>query len=328
MKENVPLKDYSYYKIDGPARYFFEVFNFKELKEALDFSKKVNYPVFVLGGGSNILFPDEGLERVVIKINLKKIELENNLLKVSAGVMIEELLNFCLENSLKGLEWAGGLPGTLGGAIRGNAGAFGYEIKDVVEEVISIQIDQPEVIIKRKKEECHFNYRSSIFKEKNDEIILETVLKLEKGDKKDIEKIIKEKIKYREEKHPLEYPNIGSIFKNVPLASIEGEIDYLKEDKVRIIPKNHPELVFEAPIKIDPFPVIPTAFLISEVGLKGVREGQAMISEKHPNFIVNLGEAKAQEVKKLIQIIKEKVYEKFLIKLEEEVIILENDKIF
>jgi UDP-N-acetylmuramate dehydrogenase len=208
------------------------------------------------------------------------------------------------------LEWAGGLPGTLGGAIRGNAGAFGGEIKDVVCEVLSLDIDSfNSKKIKRKKEDCGFSYRNSVFKENSSlginpkEIIIEAVLDLKKGDKKKIRDVVAKNIAYREERQPLEHPNIGSVFKNVSCQKIK---------------KSSLEK-FRAVVKTDPFPVVPAAHLISEAGLKGISFGGAMISPKHPNFIGNALGASSGDVKKLIELVKSEIKNKFEINLEEEI---------
>ena len=174
FQENIPLSYYSNFKIGGPAKYFFEAKNFNELIIFLESSRAKSQRIFILGGGTNVLFDDKGFDGLVIKPNFQFIKKDKNTLRVGAGVLISELLEFCLENNLGGLEWAGGLPGTLGGAIYGNAGAFGGEIKDIIREVISLDISfsRPEVI-KRKARYCNFKYRSSIFKaSKNREIIL------------------------------------------------------------------------------------------------------------------------------------------------------------
>lgn len=217
-----------------------------------------------------------------------------------------QLLNRSIAKSLSGLEWAAGIPGTLGGAIRGNAGAFGGEIKDVIKEVISLDISgsRPK-IIKRNNQDCKFNYRSSIFK-KQSEIIIEASLLLRKGNRKSIETAIKQNINYRKKRQPLEYPSLGSTFKNI--------------DAGKIAKKQYKS--FESIIKNDSFPIIPAAYLISEAGLKGISRGGAMISPKHPNFIVNVAAATSSDVKNLISLIKKEVCKKFKINLEEEIEIL------
>jgi UDP-N-acetylmuramate dehydrogenase len=283
-----------------------------------------------LGGGTNLLISDKGFNGLALKPELNLLNATSDMVKVGAGVSITQLLNFSIANNLSGLEWAGGLPGTVGGAIRGNAGAFKGEIKDVIKEVVSLDISgKTSKIIKRSNAECRFGYRNSIFKiANNNEIILEATLALKKGNKKAIKAAIEEKIKYRKECQPLEYPNIGSIFKNVPLARIAADLNadiaQIDKNSVRVNPRrNRRRSAFTAPVKTDPFPVVPTAYLISEAGLKGVRAGGAMISPKHPNFIVNVFHAKAEDVKHLIKLMKATIKEKFGVELEEEIIYVE-----
>lgn len=304
--ENIKLSSYSNYKIGGPARYFFEAENIEEIIKAVKLAHGMKTPIFILGGGTNILFGDEGFEGLVLKPEIRLIKKEDDgSLRVGAGVLVNELIDYLVENGLSGMEWAAGLPGTLGGAVRGNAGCFGEEMKKLVKEVTSLDISasQPK-IIKRSSEECMFKYRSSIFKVNGDgEIIIEAVLAMKKGNKKLMKTMIERNINYRRERQPLEHPSIGSIFKNV---------------NVEEVAKNQKE-TFVSVIKNDPFPVIPAAHLISEAGLKGISYGGAMISPKHPNFIVNVLNASSNDVKKLIQLVKKEVKNKFNINLREEI---------
>lgn len=326
FQENVPLKNYSNYKIGGPARLFVEVSSTEEIKETLLPTRRdQNDKVFVLGGGTNVLIGDEGFDGLVIHnkiegiLRLRSGQVE--MVEMGSGVMIKDLLEFCIENSLSGLEWAGGLPGTIGGAVRGNAGAFKGETKDNVLEVRSLDIktesnsagaksnlaDALEEKI-RNNNECSFGYRNSIFKsgEGEGEFITHVVLELTEGDKEEIREKMQQKIDYRNNRHPMDLPNIGSTFKNIPLDSLSSVL----------------QREFASFVKTDPFPVVPTAKLLALAGLKGTRVGDAMISEKHPNFIVNLGNAKAEDVKSLIQIAKDAIFEKYKIRLEEEIIYL------
>ncbi|MDP1689154.1 MAG: UDP-N-acetylmuramate dehydrogenase [bacterium] len=319
LKRDISLAKFSNYRIGGNARYFFEANSLPQLKKAIIHAREIDLSIFVLGGGTNILFSDSGFDGVVIKPNLNFIKTtfqhsqECWNVVVGAGTLMSDILNYTVKEGLSGLEWAGGLPGTLGGAIRGNAGCFGGEIKDNLLLVKVLEIPSKSTrqnllkfkVIKFTNKECKFAYRNSIFKKNNKYIILEATLKLKKGDKKLIKKAIQEKINYRKEKHPLEYPNIGSIFKNVPVSSVQ---------------KNNKKV--QQFIKDDFFPVLHTARLISEVGLRGVSYGGAMISPKHPNFIVNVQGATSGDVQNLIWLAKNKVKDKFGIDLEEEVIIL------
>jgi len=305
FQENILLAGLASYKIGGPARYFFAADTVDELVKAVQEIKQKNLEFFVLGGGTNLLIDDRGFGGLVVKPNFNFIrKLSNEEVSVGAGAAIAELLDFLIEHSLSGLEWAGGLPGTVGGAIRGNAGAFGGEIKDVIRRVRSLDTETLEEI-ERSAPECDFEYRSSIFKKvPGKEIILSAVLALKQGDKAAIEKAVKDKIAYRHARHPLEYPNIGSIFKNVD---------------VRQVPDIHLSRL-KSVMKIDPFPVIPTAYLIAEAGLKGVSCGGAMISPRHTNFIVNVLQASAKDVENLITLAKDTVNQRFGIILEEEII--------
>jgi len=304
FKRNINLAEYSNYRIGGPAAYFFEAKNVDEVKSAVKLAKDDELPIFILGGGTNLLINDKGFNGLVLKPNLNFLELTNaGTIKAGAGVLMTDLLNFIIEKELSGLEWAGGLPGTLGGAIRGNAGAFGGEMRDAVAEVESLDTKTGKEIT-RNSAECYFGYRSSIFKEKNNkEIILAATLKLKKGDPKKIKSAVQEKIDYRLLHQPLDHPNIGSIFKNVDLNKIPQAL--------------RPRFV--SVIKNDPFPVVPAAYLIKEAGLAGVSHGGAMISPKHPNFIVNVLESTALDVKTLVNLTKKTVKKKFKINLEEEI---------
>jgi UDP-N-acetylmuramate dehydrogenase len=306
FQEKVPLIRYSNYKIGGPARYFFESDKTDDLIAAVQKARRLKIPIFILGGGTNILFSDDGFNGLVLRPDIQLVKKERDFLRVGAGVSITQLLNYLIAKNLSGLEWAGGLPGSLGGAVYGNAGCFGGEMKNNLKEVVSLDISHPSPrIIKRTNSECDFGYRSSIFKKsKGREIILEATLFFERGDKKAIQSVIEQKISYRKERQPLEHPNIGSIFKNVALQGM---------------PKNR-QKQFAAVIKTDPFPLIPAAHLISEAGLRGVSRGGAMISAKHPNFIVNALNASAKDVRDLIALVKNKIKEKFSINLEEEII--------
>ncbi len=303
IQEHVPFSELGTYKIGGKVRYFFHAKSKDDVQSAILFSEREHLPLFILGGGSNLLMRDEGFDGVVVRPDISGVERIGNDVFAGAGILMKDLLEFCIREELSGLECAGGLPGTLGGAIRGNAGAFKGEIKDVVISVSSIDVASKKEK-KRDVKDCQFGYRMSVFKEQDGkEIILSAILSLSHGKREEIREKTEGKKTYRLERHPMEYPNIGSIFKNVPLATMPTDLR---------------ELV-AAVVKQDPFPVVPTAFLISECGLRGVTEGGAMVSEKHPNFIVNKNNAHASDVRILIDRVKQEVKKKFRITLEEEV---------
>lgn len=283
IKKNIKLAPYTTYKIGGPAKYFIEAKTKEEVLEALEYAEKNSLKHFILSGGSNVLFSDEGFEGLVIKLCLDDIKLmADDKIYSESGVKLTRLVQFSLENDLTGLEFLAGIPGEVGGAVRGNAGAFGGEIKDFIEK---IEVIRGGKIVSISNKEAEFGYRDSLFKHNND-VILSVVIKAQKGDINEAKERSREYMEYRKENHPWE-PSAGSTFKNI------------KEKRIAV------------------------GKLIEECGLKGRREGGAQISEKHANFIINLGEAKASDVRRLIELVKEKVKEKHGIELEEEIRIID-----
>lgn len=281
VRKNISLSDYSSFRIGGRAKYFFLANNEKDLVLAIKAAKKKRLPFFVLGGGSNLLISDKGFKGLVIKIQNTKYQILNTKIITEAGVSLSLLLNETIKRNLTGLEWAAGIPGTVGGAVNGNAGAFGKSMKDITKTVTVLEIPNKFKIKKYKNKECYFGYRDSLFKKKKDLIIVSAELQLKKGKKNEIKKKIEEYLEYKKRTQPLNYPSAGSVFKN-PAGFSAGE-------------------------------------LIEKAGLKGKKIGNAKISEKHANFIVNLGNAKAEDVIKLIKLIKREVKNKFRVKLEEEI---------
>lgn len=285
IKKNEPMKDHTSFKIGGPAEFFIKVNSIEELKNILEFCKINKVFLTVIGNGSNLLVTDKGIKGIVIKLELKKIEIKNLEEKieitVDSGVQLGLLAQKLLKEEISGFEELSGIPGTIGGAIIMNAGAHGKEMKDIVTEVTTI--DYNGNIHKFTNEESEFTYRHSRFL--NEEyIILQAKLLLEKGNKEKIKEKMNEYAQYRKEKQPIEYPSAGSTFKR-------GE-DFI------------------------------TAKLIDEAGLKGYSIGDAQISEKHAGFIINKGNAKAQDVIDLVKYTTDKVYEKFGKKIELEIKIL------
>ena len=301
--QDILLKPYTSFKVGGPAKYFCIVKNIKELEEVINFieEKKINF--LILGGGTNLLIRDEGFEGIVIKPEFNYLNLfEDGRVVAGAGTLMPYIVYETCNNGYKGLEWAGGLPGTIGGAVRGNAGCFGSEIKDIIKSVKAVNLKNKDVRIFN-KDELNFGYRESFFKKNPEWLIIEIELQLIPNQpKEELLKIMNGKIEYRKKYHPLEYPNAGSIFKNLNVNEVPEEVYYLAREKNKI--------------KGDK---IPTAFLIEELGLKGKQIGGAKISEKHSNFIINLGYAKAKDILDLIDFVKDEVYKRFKILLEEEI---------
>jgi UDP-N-acetylmuramate dehydrogenase len=320
FKENILLSNFSHYKIGGPARFFFDAKSADDVRWAVTEAKKRKVPVFVLGAGTNVLIGDDGFEGLVLRVAIKDIKVKGTTVTIGAGAPMADLVKFTITRSLTGMEWAGGLPGTVGGAVRGNAGCFGAETKDSVASVTSLDMKKMNLVT-RTVRACAFGYRESVFKKKNTaEIILSATFTLAKGNKKEIARVIKERIAYRNERHPMEHPNIGSIFKNVPLRTVHarGSAQYKKALRDAALTLRGSRLG----VKVDPVPVIFAARLIAESGLPGVSIGGAMISPKQPNFIVNVLGAQSSDVHNLIMLAKAEVRKKFGIPLEEEVQLL------
>lgn len=281
FQKNVLLKDYTTYKIGGPAKYFLIAKNKEDLIKAVKSAKELKLSVFILGGGSNVLVSDKGFNGLVIKMDNSKIDfIGQNSVFIEAGTNSAKLVKFATDNSLSGVEWFAGIPGTVGGAIFGNAQAFGVKMSDSVESVEVLDFKTLK-IVKLSKKQCKFSLKNSIFKKNQNLIILSAVLKLKKAKKADIETKVKEHISYRKKSHPISFPSAGSVFVN---------------------------------------PEMSAASLIESCGLKGKKIGQAQISLQHANFIVNLGGAKAKDVLALIKLAKQKVKKTFNIDLEQEII--------
>ena len=207
---NEPMNKHTSFKTGGNADMFIKAYSVEETKSVLKISKENNIPLFVLGNGTNLLVKDEGYRGIILQIKLDDIKIQDTLIFVESGTKNAILAKKLLDNSLTGFEFASGIPGTIGGAIKMNAGAYGSEIKDIVEEVTYLDYDGNIHTISNS--ECQFVYRNSkFFNEKA--IILSAKLKLEKGNSKEIAEKMAELAVQRKEKQPLEYPNAGSTFK-------------------------------------------------------------------------------------------------------------------
>ena len=211
MLLNEPMKKHTTFKIGGPADIFIKVNDTEELKFVLNLAKNENLPINIIGNGSNVLVKDKGIRGIVLKLNFNEIIKEDkDILNIGAGVLLSKLARFAMEEEHTGIEFASGIPGSFGGAIYMNSGAYGNEIADKI--ILTTYIDENLEIKTITKEEQEFSYRKSIF-QKNNWIILGGKIKLEKGNKEEIKRKIEEYSKTRKEKQPLNMPNAGSIFK-------------------------------------------------------------------------------------------------------------------
>ncbi len=282
IKENEDMSKYTSFKAGGKARFLIKANQIQDIKDAIKITKEQNIPFLVIGNGSNILFKDGLYTGIIIKVELNKLEINKDKATVSAGVKNAVLAQKLLENELSGFEFAAGIPGTIGGAIRMNAGAYGGEIKDILEEVTYLDYSTLEEKTITNKE-CDFEYRHSVFCN-NKNIILSATFNFNKDEKINIQEKMNLYAKSRKDNQPLEYPSAGSTFKR-------GE-DFI------------------------------TAKLIDECGLKGYTIGGAQVSEKHAGFIINKDKATSKDIIELIDYVKKVVKEKKGKKIELEIEII------
>ncbi len=274
------MSNHTSFKIGGKVKVLVIPSHFEQINKTLKLCHSLNQPFLIMGNGSNILVEDKGIDALVIKISeaLSGVTFEDDLVIAESGILISKLSKLVLRESLQGFEFASGIPGTLGGAIFMNAGAYGGEMKDVIEWVEVMTLDGE--ILKVDRDHLEFGYRTSVVKDRN-YIVLRVGIRLSHGDMQGIIECTNELTKKRVSKQPLELPSAGSTFKRPP-GHYAGQ-------------------------------------LIEEAGLRGLRRGDAQVSEKHCGFIVNLGNATCDDVLELISVVQKVVYDTFGVALEREV---------
>ena len=292
LRRSVSLRRHSRFKIGGKADYFFAAGSSKELASCLRFVHEQSLPFYVIGEGTNILFDDEGFRGLILKNEVNGLDRRSKegRIEVFSGTLLSDLVEFALDESFEGIEFAAGIPGTVGGAVYGNAGAFGKCIGDFLEEALLLNERGAEFRVKR--DYFEFSYRHSSLKRKHF-ALLKAVFKLDKGDKQKIKAAIEENLEKRRAKHPpSNTAYAGSFFKNQVLP-----------DGTKMA----------------------AGYLLEKVGAKDLRVGRAAVYSGHANFIINLGRAKAEDILLLAQELKFRVKKEFGIELEEEVIYLPAD---
>ena len=274
--ENVDLKKYNTYGIGGIAKYMVFPSNEEKLVKLLDYIKNEKMSYYILGGGSNVLLPDEDYDGVIINLKeLNNYEFDKDIINAESGISLGKLVNVMLDAGYTNLSSLMGIPGLLGGAIIGNAGAYGTSIFDYI---ISVKfIDEDGNIKELNKEEIKYDYRWTEFKEKK-VIVLSAKIKCINGPVAEAKEKIKENLEKRKKSQPLEYKNAGSVFRNPPSHA--------------------------------------AGYLIEHSGLKGITVGGAMVSEKHANFIINFNNATSRDIIKLVELIKSKVKDVYNVELE------------
>lgn len=301
---NYPLASKSYFKIGGNAEVFYSARTRQEAADLLSFCNKHGIEFHILGGGSNVIIADEGLRGLVLSLDFKELkfisETETELIvQADAGIKTAHLVAQAANKGGSGLEGFIGVPGTLGGAIYNNAHYLDNLIGNHIREVEAFDVKIGKTIV-FSHEKCEFAYEASVFQKNNYLLIFSATFELKKDDPEEINKRIKDSMQRRESRQPLNLPSCGCVFQN---------------------PKNTEKLKKLFP-QFSEAEFIPSGFLIEQAGLKGIREGDIQVSEKHAAFFVNLGEGKASDVKKLIAKVKAVVLEKFDVILKEEVFYL------
>ena len=289
LLENEPLSGHCSFRIGGPARALAAPEDMTSLSRVCSILKDHHLAPFILGNGTNLLFPDEGLQDLFL-ISTEKLQrltlLPDGAVYAEAGVSLSKLSSFAQQNGLAGLEFASGIPGSVGGGCFINAGAYGGEIKDVIESVVCLYLGD-QGLYEMPADKCEYGYRKSWFSTHPGCVILSAVFRLQPGDKDEIAAKMREMNEKRRQKQPLELPSAGSAFKR-PEGHFAGA-------------------------------------LIEQAGLKGYTVGGAQVSEKHAGFVVNIGGATSHDVYDLMMHVRNTVYRQSGVQLEPEVIILPPD---
>ena len=301
LKEQEPMARHTNFRIGGPAKYFVEIKTVEELKMVLGIAAEHTLPTAILGGGSNMLVADHGFNGVMIKLAMREIFIDKNSVQAGAGVPMILLSRKVAEASLTGLEWAITLPGTVGGAVRGNAGCFGGETQDHLVEVFVLSNGE---VVSRTNAELAFGYRESIIKH-SDDIVLSASFNLELGDANTIKQTMESNLAKRKSSQPLDAGSAGCMFKNFEIQS-DDELQRI-QSKLDL----PPEMITSRRVS--------AGSLIDQLDLKGFEMGGAKVSAVHGNFLVNTGNATADEVVQLIAFIKTRVRDSYGIILQEEV---------
>lgn len=284
IKYNEPLSKHNTMRVGGPCKALVEVRTLEDIKKTINFANENNIKYYILGNGSDVFATDKGYNGIIIKIAkfFSDIKRDGEYVTATAGVGMPRLAMFCYKEGLKGMEFACGIPGTIGGGVRMNAGAYGSQMDAIVYETKYLDKDGNIKILS--KEDHDFRYRHSFFTDNKELVILETTFKLEEGNKEEIKALMDKNNAARREKQPLEYANSGSTFKR-PEGYFVGKI-------------------------------------IQDSNLKGYSVGDAEVSTKHGGFVVNKGNASAQDVMDVIKHVQEVIKENYGIDLETEVIII------
>lgn len=299
--ENVPFSKQTTLKIGGPAKYFFDAATSDDIIRGIEAARELGIDHLILGGGSNILVSDSGFDGLVIHAKNNNMRIQGQKLYVEAGALNSQVVRETVNAGLSGLEWLATIPGTIGGAVHGNAGCFGNSIKDFISKVDVYREGQKKRL---NKKDCQFSYRESLFK-KNNDVILSAEFTLNEGNKTRGQGIVKDMIDRRAKTQP-KGACAGSTFKNFKFRD-DSEI------------KSLIKAVKEIPEEFLKNKIIPAGWLLDQVGAKGMEMGELQVSEDHANWIINRGKGRADQFVMLASELKTKVRDEFGIQLHEEI---------
>lgn len=302
VQEKVMLAPLTSFRIGGEARYLVDVRSMEELKEAILFAREKNIPFYMLAGGTNVLISDKGIDGLVIRIKMGETKCEGEILHAQAGTPLIKVINVAAEYGLSGLESMAGVPGTFGGAVRGNAGAYGTEVGKYINSVSALDSETLEMR-EFSREECDFSYRSSFFKKNPNYIVVSAELKLAVSTREECQAKVKEIIMNRTGKGLQGVRSAGSFFMNPKLEEGSPLLEEFAKDK-------------GVPARGN---VVPAGWVIDRMGLRGKTIGGAAVSKEHANYVVNLGDAKAEDVVMLVSFIKQQIRDEMGIQMQEEV---------
>lgn len=295
---NTPLSAHTRFGIGGPAAVLCEAWDADAFVEALQTAKALAVPHVVVGGGTNLIVADEGFDGVVLRYTGSGVARDGMVLHVEAGAVLQDVVNRSIALGLRGLETMTGIPGYVGGAIYGNAGAYGHSIQELVERV---RICDGERVAVLSKEECRFRYRDSVFKDRKEWVILSADLHFREGDSAELAKRAGEIRAIRDVKYPPEMRCAGSIFKNLLFAELPGSVQS------------------EVPAQMVREGKVPSAWFLEQTGVKGMRRGDIQVAAYHANLLYNDGAGTAEDLVSVIQELKRRVLDRFGFELEEEV---------
>lgn len=304
FKTNESLAKHVNFRIGGPAAYFVEAKKSQDAIDAVALAREAGMPYFALGGGSNTLVADSGYDGLVIKLAQRDVKIDGTRVTAEAGAISAAVARVTADKGLRGFEWAISLPGTIGGAVRGNAGCFGGETREVIESVRVVHDGEVQTL---RPSELHFDYRHSVLKddERRHDIVLDVTMVLRQGDRAEAMAQLEKHLAGRKASQPLGSSSAGCMFKNVA---------YTDDATIAKLAEHYP-----IPDDMRARKRIAAGWIIDQLGLKGTRVGDAEISETHGNFLVNKGNATADQIMQLIALVKSKVRNEVGIQLQEEV---------